>query len=228
MGYNRDAPGVSNRLDSPPTAPTLPRNFAMRFSRRPALAVALLLVLGFAVAPFVHADSSVKEEMRAKIAEDAQKQKDQPAAQAAGEAKTEEKSEAADDEAADDAEEAADETEQSGPGVLPRVELRSRKFTEHDKVLQKYEKQIAEEKEELEPNDFDDALNDEKRSFSIFGGRTRQYRKQIAKERVYLLEFEKDLVEAKAKTTSKEEKEALQKYIDDIKKMRRELEMTER
>lgn len=226
MGNNRDAPGVSNRLDSPPTPPTLPRNFAMRFSRRPALAVALLLVLGFAVAPFVHADSSVKEEMRAKIAEDAQKQKDQPPPPA--ETKTNDESEASDDEAEEETDESSDEVEPGAPVMLPRVELRSRKFTELDKVLQKYEKQIAEEKEELEPNDFDDALNDEKRSFSIFGGRTRQYRKQIAKERVYLLEFEKDLVEAQAKTTSKEEKEALQKYIDDIKKMRRELEMTER
>ncbi len=200
----------------------------MRFPRRPALAIALLLVLGFAVAPFVRADSRVKEEMRAKIAEDAQKQKDQPAPPAASEPKTEEKTETADKPAEVDEEETVDEGEQSGPVVLPRVELRSRKFTELDKVLQKYEKQIAEEKEELEPNDFDDALNDEKRSFSILGGRSRQYRKQIAKERIYLLEFEKDLAEAKAKTTSKEEKEALQKYIDDIKKMRRELEMTER
>jgi hypothetical protein len=72
----------------------------------------------------------------------------------------------------------------------------------------------------------DKALNDSKvaKALSIFGGESNQYRANVAKERVSLMEEEKDLLEAIARARTKEEKQELQKQLDEIRAMRRQLE----
>lgn len=110
------------------------------------------------------------------------------------------------------------------PVVLPKVDVNRRKFTELDKLLQQQEKEMAKEAENTKSSELDDALNDDDVSFSILGGRSTQYREKIAKERLRLMSFEKDLIEAMAHTTDPEEKAEIQKYIQEIKEMRRDLE----
>ena len=70
------------------------------------------------------------------------------------------------------------------------------------------------------------ALNDSKiaKPLSIFGGESAQFRQRVASERVELMESEKDLIEAIARAKTKQEKEELQKQLDELRKFRRELE----
>jgi len=110
------------------------------------------------------------------------------------------------------------------PVVLPKVDVNRRKFTELDKLLQQQEKEMAKEAENAKSSELDDALNDDDVSFSILGGRSTQYREKVAKERLRLMSFEKDLIEAMAHTTDPEEKAEIKKYIQEIKEMRRDLE----
>jgi hypothetical protein len=121
---------------------------------------------------------------------------------------------------------AADATvdENGKPLVLPKVDVNRRRFNEIDKLLQKQDEEMAAEAKNTDSSEVDDALNDDDVSLSIFGGRSTQYRERVAKERVRLMSFEKDLLEAMAHTKDPAEKAELQKYIDEIKGMRRDLE----
>jgi hypothetical protein len=110
--------------------------------------------------------------------------------------------------------------------VLPQVEVRKSRITELDRQLYEQEKEIAREKKNTQPTELDKALNDSKvaKSFSIFGGESNQYRANVAKERVSLMEEEKVLLEAIARARTKDEKQDLQKQVDEIRTMRRQLE----
>jgi hypothetical protein len=125
-------------------------------------------------------------------------------------------------EAAADAAKAAKET----PTVLPKVEVKRDKITVLDVQLAEQEKEIAREKKGTQQTELDKALNDSKvsKAMSIFGGESSEYRAGIAKERVSLMEEEKDLTEAIAHAKTKEEKASLQKQLDELRAYRRELE----
>lgn len=125
---------------------------------------------------------------------------------------------------------ASDATAKTAPTVLPKVEVKKSRITvlDHERALQDIE--IAREKKNLQVSEVDSALNDAKiaRPLAIFGGDSAQFRKGVASERVQLMEAEKDLIEAIAFAKTKEEKAALQKQLNDLKAMRRELDKTMR
>ncbi len=123
------------------------------------------------------------------------------------------------------AEEAAKAKEQDAT-VLDPVEVRKRKMTEFEQQTRDQEAAMIREKKNTTPTEMDKALNDSKISkvFAIFGGQSGEQRANIAKERVSMMEEEKDLIEAIAHAKTKEEKQTLQKQLEDLRKMRRELE----
>lgn len=112
--------------------------------------------------------------------------------------------------------------------VLPKVEVRKDRITKLDQQLAKQDQDIAREKKNTKPSELDKALNDDKiaKPLAIFGGESTQYRKQVASERVSLMEDEKDLIEAIAHAKTKEEKAELQKQLDFVRQERRELEQS--
>ena len=112
------------------------------------------------------------------------------------------------------------------PTVLPKIEVKKDRITELDQKLAQQEQAIARERKNLKSSEVDNALNDSKiaRPLAIFGGESTQFRKHVASERVELMEAEKDLIEAIAQAKTKTEKQELQKQLDDLKTVRRELE----
>jgi hypothetical protein len=117
---------------------------------------------------------------------------------------------------------AADEA----PTILPKMEVQKSRITELDQKLAKQELDIERERKNLKASEVDTALNTAKiaRPLAIFGGESSQYRQRVASERVELMETEKDLMEAIAHARTKEEKQKLQKQLDEIKAFRRDLE----
>jgi hypothetical protein len=114
------------------------------------------------------------------------------------------------------------------PTILPKVEVRKSRITELDHQLALKDQEIAREKKNTKPSEVDQALNDAKiaKPLAILGGESSQFRAHVAKERVGLMEEEKDLLEAIAHAKTKKEKEALQKQLDELQATRRELEKT--
>ena len=112
--------------------------------------------------------------------------------------------------------------------VLPKMEVRNSRITELDQQIAKQERDIAREKQNAKSTEADKALNPEKASklLSIFGGESSQHREAIASERVSLMEAEKDILEAMKTARTKEERAVLQKQLDELKTVRRELEKT--
>jgi hypothetical protein len=110
--------------------------------------------------------------------------------------------------------------------VLPKVEVRKDRITELDRQLEKQNQEIAREKKNTKPTALDETINGPKASkvFALFGGQSSDDRSNIAKERVAMMEEERDIIEAIAQATTKEEKEELQKTLDSMKAMRREFE----
>lgn len=112
--------------------------------------------------------------------------------------------------------------------MLPKVEVKKARITVLDQQLAQQEEDIARERKNLKSSEVDLALNDAKiaKPLSIFGGESAQFRRRVAAERVELMEAEKDLLQAIAQTRTKAEKEELQKQLDQIRAMRRDLDKT--
>lgn len=110
--------------------------------------------------------------------------------------------------------------------ILPKVEVRKDRITELDRQLHEQNKAIAREKKNTRQSEVDKTLNDSRvaKALSIFGGESSQHRSGIAQERVELMEAESDLLEAIAHAKTKEEKQELEKQLDQLKAMRRDLE----
>jgi hypothetical protein len=110
--------------------------------------------------------------------------------------------------------------------VLPKVEVKKGRITELDQMLAKQEQDIARERKNLKTTETDLALNDAKVAapLAIFGGESAQFRKRVASERVELMEAEKDVMEAMGRAKSKAEQQKLQKELDQLRAVRRELE----
>jgi hypothetical protein len=112
------------------------------------------------------------------------------------------------------------------PTLLDPVEVRKRKITEFEKDVHKQEAEIIREKKLTQQSEADKALNNSAvaKALAVFGGESSEYRANVAKERVAMMEDEKDLIEAINQAKTKEEKQLLQKQLEELKKMRRELE----
>lgn len=160
--------------------------------------------------------SKFKEAIKARMVEDAKKAPVPPAKPAAPAEPT----------APATAPTTKDAAAKEAPTVLPKVEVRRDRITVLDQQLALQEKEIAREKVNTKATEVDKALNDSRlaKPLSIFGGESASHRESIAKERVSLMETEKDLIEAIAQARTKEKKAELQKQLDEIKAYRRELE----
>jgi hypothetical protein len=171
--------------------------------------------------------SSMKELLKARIAEDAKKATPQKAAPASTPAKSENSTPATEPAKAEPAPaKSTAATAKETPTVLPKVEVRKERITVLDQKIAQQEQDIARERKNLKPSEVDTALNDSKiaKPLSIFGGESSQFRQRVASERVQLMEAEKDILEAMKRARTKEEKQELQKQLDELKATRRELE----
>ena len=197
---------------------------------------ALVLFCAMSALPCIAEDapkSSARDALKARISEDAKKtdakKSPAPAAKAASSDATTATTPAPNPVTKSDTPASANAAAaKQAPTVLPKVEVKKGRITELDQKLAKQEQDIAREKKNLKSSEVDNALNDAKiaRPLAIFGGDSTQFRKGVAAERVELMEAEKDLLEAIAHAKTKEEKAALQKQLDQLKAMRRELDKT--
>ena len=110
--------------------------------------------------------------------------------------------------------------------LLPRVEVNQSRITEQVILEHKKDREIAQEKKNTVPTPVDSALNDPGVShvLGVLGGSSSDDRARLAEERVSLLETERDLLDEIARAPTKEERVALQRQLDDLRTMRRELE----
>ncbi len=108
--------------------------------------------------------------------------------------------------------------------VLPKIEVNRSKLHPLARELYEKEKEIAREKQLTKPTELDKALNNPKLSVPILGGQSTSSRASIAAERTALLEAEADLIEEIGRARTKEQKAELRKQLDELKKIRRELE----
>jgi hypothetical protein len=192
----------------------------------------VLLAVGFAVslpAAEEAPKTSMKDVLRARIAEDAKKteakKNSPPPTAAAKEATPAATAPTATPPDAAPAK-APTPTAKETPTVLPKVEVKKGRITELDQKLAQQELDIARERKNLKASEVDTALNDAKiaKPLAIFGGESTQFRQRVASERVELMEAEKDIMEAMARAKTKEEKQELQKQLNEFKAVRRELE----
>jgi hypothetical protein len=110
--------------------------------------------------------------------------------------------------------------------VLPKVDVRKDRITELDRQVEKQNQEIAREKKNTKPTPLDETLNSPKlsKALALFGGQSSDDRSNVAKERVAMMEEERDMIEAIDQARTKEEKEELQKTLDSMRAMRREFE----
>jgi hypothetical protein len=213
-------------LDYHSVAPTLPATMNARSGLVVLLAVGFA---GFLPAAEEAPKTSMKDVLRARIAEDAKKTEAKknssspaPASKEAPSAATAPTATPPDAAPA----KAPTPTAKETPTVLPKVEVKKGRITELDQKLAQQELDIARERKNLKASEVDTALNDSKiaKPLAIFGGESTQFRQRVASERVELMEAEKDILEAMARAKTKEEKQELQKQLNELKAVRRELE----
>ncbi|MBK8859048.1 MAG: hypothetical protein IPN11_15615 [Opitutaceae bacterium] len=110
------------------------------------------------------------------------------------------------------------------------MEVRNSRITEIDLQIRKLEKDIARERKKMKSSDLDVSLNDAKttKKFSLFGGKSTEQRESVAAERVQLMEAERDIMEAMKLPKTKAELALLQKQIDDLRMVRRDLDLATR
>ena len=122
------------------------------------------------------------------------------------------------------------ENEKESPALMPKVEVKKGRYSARDHQLaldlHAQDQAIEREKKNLKATETDLALNDSKvtKALSIFGGESAQYRQRVAAERLELLEAEKDIIEQIAIAQKPEEKKELQKQLDALRALRRDLE----
>ncbi len=110
--------------------------------------------------------------------------------------------------------------------LLPRIEVSKSRITELAIALHEKDVEIAREKKNIKPSALDASLNDPDvaHKLSILGGSSSEDRSRLAEERVSLLEAERDLIEQVFAARTDAERAELQKQLNELKTMRRELE----
>ena len=110
--------------------------------------------------------------------------------------------------------------------LMPRVEVSKSRITELAIALHEKDVEIAREKKNIKTSALDDTLNDPDvaHKLSILGGSASSDRSRLAEERVSLLEAERDLIEQVYAARTDAERAELQKQLNELKTMRRELE----
>jgi hypothetical protein len=112
--------------------------------------------------------------------------------------------------------------------LLPRVQVNQSRITELAIALHEKDVEIAREKKNIKSSALDTSLNDTEvaHKLAIFGGSSAEDRSRLAEERVSLLEAERDLIEQVFAARTDAERAELQKQMDTLKTMRRQLERT--
>jgi outer membrane biosynthesis protein TonB len=108
--------------------------------------------------------------------------------------------------------------------MLPAVEVSRSKINELNRQIHEQDIAIEREKKNTKSTELDKALNDPKVSIPILGGQTTQYKTTVASERVSLMEEERDILEEMKLAKTKEDKAELQKELDEVRILRRDLE----
>lgn len=188
-----------------------------------------LVSCAFAADSDTDAKPGMKETLKSLLIEDAKRQVSQSAASNPAQHSPAAKNAPAPvPNAAAPADKTADATKppEEPPTKLPGIEVRKSRITELDLQLHAKDKEIAREAQHTKSTDLDQALNNPKlaNALSLFGGKSTEYRESISKERVKMLEEERDLLEEIARAKTPEEKKELQAQLDELKAMRRDLE----
>lgn len=120
-----------------------------------------------------------------------------------------------------------EDSAQENVTTLPSMEVRNSRITELDLQIRKLDKQLERERKKTKSSDLDVSLNDAKaaRKFSLFGGKSTEQRESVAAERVQLMEAEREILEAMKLPKSREELALLQKQVNDLQKVRRDLDL---
>lgn len=110
--------------------------------------------------------------------------------------------------------------------MMPKFEVKKEKITELQIQIQEKDKEIAREKKKLKSTDLDETLNNPKiaSNLSILGGKSTEVTESLASQRVTLLEAERDTLEAMTQARTQAEKDDLQKQLDELAVMRRDLD----
>lgn len=117
-----------------------------------------------------------------------------------------------------------DKSKSETADVLPKVEVRRGRVTAIEREVFEQERDIAREKQKTKSSDLDRALNEPNKALKIFGGESTKQRETVAKERISLMESERDILEAIAYAKTKEQKDELRKELEQIRSLRRDLE----
>lgn len=188
----------------------------------------LLLALGVILAGSLLAETAAEkaareERVKARLAEHAHRK----ATQAAAKAEVAPAAAAAATPAVTPAGGAAAKAPAEEVTTLPSLEVRNSRITEIDLQIRKLEKDITRERKKLKSSELDQSLNDAKtaRKFSLFGGKSTEQRESVAAERVSLMEAERDILEAMKQNKTAAELALLQKQIDDLRAVRRNLDV---
>lgn len=120
----------------------------------------------------------------------------------------------------------AEKTKEEPAVLMEKVEVTNSRITEIDRKLHEKDVEIASEKERAKPTKLDETLNNPtlSKGLAIFGGASSEQRSAMAKERVSLMEDEREILEAMKAARTDAEKAELQDMLDEIKTMRRELD----
>lgn len=110
------------------------------------------------------------------------------------------------------------------PTMLPSVEVSRSRINELNREIHQQDIAIEREKKNTKSTELDKALNGPKMSIPLLGGQTTQYKTTVASERVNLMEEERDILDQMKLAKTKEEKAELQKELDEVKALRRDLE----
>ncbi len=110
--------------------------------------------------------------------------------------------------------------------MMPKFEVKREKITELQILIQEKDKEIAREKKKLKSTDLDQTLNNPQivNKLSILGGKSTEVTESLASQRVTLLEAERDTLEAMTQARTQAEKDDLQKQLDELAVMRRDLD----
>jgi hypothetical protein len=172
-------------------------------------------------------EAKKKEQIRALILADAQKQAAQPAATAARPADKNAPGAPAALPAPKPADPSTPPPATPAPAtMLPQVQVNKSRITDLDIAISEQDKAIAREQVNTKPTKLDETLNNPtvSKALAIFGGSSSDERSSLAQERVSIMEEEKELLEAMKLAKTKEDREELQRELDDLRATRRELE----
>lgn len=118
----------------------------------------------------------------------------------------------------------------TGPEVfeLPKIEITATRLKELDRAIKKLDKAIAREKKNMKASELDKVLNNAKlaEAAAIFGGNSSAYLESVAATRVRYMEAERGLLSDMKEPRSLDDMAILQKELDQIHTMQRELDST--